>query len=69
MDLVGHGLDEGAEEVGGDARGSLLVQLDEGKLGGPVDRDEAVKLTLLCADLSDVDVELADWVGFELAFD
>jgi hypothetical protein len=60
MDLVGHGLDEGAEEVGGYARGSL--ELDEGKLGGPVDRDEEAKLTLLCADLSDVDVEVADWV-------
>jgi hypothetical protein len=69
MDLVGHGLDEGPEEVGGDARGSPFVQLDEGKLAGHIDLDEKVKLTLLCADLSGVDVEVADWVGFELAFD
>jgi hypothetical protein len=45
------------------------MALDEGKLGGPVDRDEEVKLTLLCANLSDVDVEVADCECFELAFD
>jgi len=43
------------------------VQLDEGELGGAVDRDEQVELALLGADLGDVDMEVADGVGLELA--
>ena len=38
--LVGHGFDQGLEEVGRDARGRCQVQLDGGELGGAVDGDE-----------------------------
>jgi len=66
MDLVGHGRDEMAKEVGGDRRRSLLVQLNEGELGCPVDNDEEMEHTLLGPHFRDVDVEVPDRVGFEL---
>jgi hypothetical protein len=39
MHLVGHGRDQGAQEVARDAAGDLLVQLDKGELGRAVDRN------------------------------
>ena len=67
MHPVGNGLDEATEELTRDARGRLLVQLDEGELGCAVDSDEQVKLAGLRPDLGDVDVEVADRVALELA--
>ena len=67
MDLVGHGFEETAEEVGRDPRCGFLVQLDEGELRGAVDGDEQVELALLGPDLGDVDMEVADRVALELA--
>ena len=66
VDLVGHGLDQRVQEVGRNPLGSLLMHLDEGELGGPVDGDEEVKLALLGANLRDIDVEVADRVSLEL---
>lgn len=43
------------------------MQLHKGKLGCPVDRHEEVELAFLGADLCDVDVEIANWIGLELA--
>ncbi len=43
------------------------MQLDEGELAGAVGCHEHVQSALLGADLSDVDVEEADWVALELA--
>ena len=77
VDGVGHSLDEGAEEVACDALRGFLVQFDEGELGGSVDGDQQVKLSLGGVDLGDVaeirricrrDVEIAERVGLELAF-
>ena len=65
VDLVGYGLDEGAEEVAGNLPGGFLVQLGEGELGSPVDGDEKVELALLGADLRDVDVEITPRIFFE----
>jgi hypothetical protein len=42
------------------------VQFGEGELGGPVDRNEEVELSLLGPHLGDVDVEEADRVALEL---
>jgi len=39
VDLVGNRGSKGPEEVAGNPAGGLLVQLGEGELGGPVDRD------------------------------
>ena len=66
MHLVRHRRDEVPQEVSRHAGGGLFVQLDEGELGGSVDRDEQVKLALFGANLGDVDVEVADRVALEL---
>ena len=57
---VGHGRDQGAQEVGRNAPSAPLMQLDEGELGRAVDRDQQVKLALLGSDFREVDVEVAD---------
>ena len=59
VDLVGHGLCQSTEEVTGDARDGLLVQLDEGELGSSFDGDDEIEPSLLGADLGDVDMEVA----------
>lgn len=66
VDLIGHDLDQCIQEVSRDSLGGLLVHLDEGELGGPVDGDEEVKLALLGAHLRDIDMEVADRVRLEL---
>jgi hypothetical protein len=66
VDLVGHRLDEGVEEVAGNLPGGFLMQLGESELRGPVDGDEKVELALLGADLGDVDVEIAERIVLEL---
>src|SRR6185295_11834941 len=45
------------------------MQLGEGELRGPIDGNEKVELALRGAYFGDVDVEVADRVGFELALD
>ena len=51
VDGVGHGLDEGAQEVSGDAPGGLLVQFDERELGDPVDSNQEIEPALSGLDL------------------
>lgn len=67
MDLVGNSFDQRPQEVRGHAHGGFLVQLDEGELGGPVDGHEQIEPALLGADLGNVDVEVTDRIGLELA--
>jgi hypothetical protein len=64
VDPVGHGGDEGDEEGRGGDPGGRLHQLDEGELAGAVDGDEEIELAFGGLNLSDVDVEEADRVGF-----
>ena len=66
MDLVGNGFDQRLQEVRGHAHGGFLVQLDEGELGGPVDRHEQVEPAFLSTDLGNVEVEVADRIGLDL---
>ena len=42
-----------------------LVQFSEGEFAGSVDRDQHAKLTLLCEDFSDIDMEEADRLCLE----
>ena len=67
VDPIGDGPDEAAQEVCGRAAGHLLVQFDEGELRRPVDRDDEMELALSGSDLGDVDLEIADRIGLELA--
>jgi len=57
----------GMAELCGNHLAGSLVQLDEGELTGPVDRDEQPQLAFDGLHLGDVDVEVADRVGLELA--
>ncbi len=66
VDLVGNRLGQVAEEVAGDATGRLLVQLDEGKLGRPVDGHQQIEPPLGRLHFGDVDMEEADRIGLEL---
>ena len=66
VDRIGHELDQCVQEVGRDPLSGLLMHLDEGELGGPVDGDEEVKLALLGANFGNIDVEVADRVCLEL---
>ncbi len=66
VDRIGHELDQCVQEVGRDPLSGLLMHLDEGELGGPVDGDEEVKLALLGANFGNIDVEVADPVCLEL---
>lgn len=56
-----------AAEIGRDPQCRLLVQLGEGELRGPIDGDEEIEPALRGADLGDVNVEVAERVGLELA--
>lgn len=66
--LVGYGFDQGDQEGGGGSSAGLLHQLDEGELAGSVHGHEQVEFSFGRADLGDVDMEVADGIGLELAF-
>ena len=68
VDLVGDGGDQPAQEVPGRAARHLLMQLDESELRGSIDGDEEIELALGGSNLGDVDMEIADRIGLELAF-
>jgi hypothetical protein len=65
VDPVGHGLDKGGQEAGGGLHVGGFVQLGEGIFGRPVHGHEEVQLALLCTHLGDVDVEVADQIGWK----
>ena len=65
MDLVGNRLDQSVEKArGGFCRGSLM-QLDEGELRRSIDRHEHIEFAFGRAHLGDIDMEIADRIGFE----
>jgi len=67
VDFVRNGFDEGSEEVRGHLRGGPLMKLSERKLRRPINGYEEVQLALLGSDLGNIDVEVSDRIGFELA--
>jgi hypothetical protein len=66
VDPVGDGFDQAAQEVRGRAARHLLMQVDEGELRGPINRDDEIELALRGSNLGDVDMEIADRVSLEL---
>jgi hypothetical protein len=66
VDPVRYGRGEVAQEVASDPASGFLVQLYKGELGGSVDGDQQVELSLLGSHLSEIDVEVADWIRLEL---
>jgi hypothetical protein len=43
------------------------MHFNEGELRRPIDRDDEIELALSGSDLGDIDMEIADWIGLELA--
>ena len=66
MNLVRHGRDEVAKEVGGDPRGCFLMQVGKGEFRRSVDSDEKMELAFLGPHFGNVDMEEADRVSPEL---
>ena len=66
MNLVRHGRDEVAKEVGGDPCGCFLMQLGKGEFRRSVDSDEEMELAFLGPHFGNVDMEEADRVSLEL---
>jgi len=65
VDLVGDSHEQSLEEAGGDQLRRLPVDPGEDQLGCAVDGHEQIGLAALVAQLGDVEVEVADLVGFE----
>src|SRR5438477_9677793 len=49
-------------------RSALSCNATKANFRGSVNRDKQVELALCCSNLSDVDMEIADRVGFEFSF-
>lgn len=66
VDLVGNCSDQVEKELLRDRRCGSFMQFDIGKFTGPVDGHEEIEPAFCAADLGDIDVEVADRIGFEL---
>jgi Trypsin-like peptidase domain len=64
MDLVGHGRDKMAEELGGCGR--FLMQFDKREFRRSIDGDKKMELAFFGPHFGNVDVEEADRIGLEL---
>src|SRR4029077_12280973 len=67
VDLVRDGLNQPTQEVCGVASLYRLAEFDKGELRRPVDGDKEIELALGGSNLRDVDMEIADRIGLELA--
>lgn len=67
MDLVGYDLDHGDQESRSRSPTGLRNKLDAGKLAGPVDRHIEIEPAFGFTQSGDIDVEVADRIGLELA--
>ena len=66
MDLVGNSFGQGVEEGCCSHAVGAVDDLDEGELRGPVDGDIEVELAVDCADLRQIDMEVANRIASEL---
>jgi hypothetical protein len=66
MNGVRHGRDQIAQELSGIHLTGFGIEFCEGELGCPVNRYEEIELALGRLHLSNVDVEITDWVALKL---
>lgn len=66
VDFVGNSFHECLQEVGGVASARALNQAGKSKLGRAIDGHKEQKFSLLGSNLCEIDVEVADGIGFEL---
>ncbi len=64
-DAVRNDFEKKLEELPGCFSVRLLNQLHHGELAGSIDGDKKMKLAFLGSDLSNIDMEEANWVAFE----
>lgn len=65
MDCIGDSLNQIAQELGCGHLACLLVPFDIGKLRRSVDGNEEIELAVSGLNLGDIDVKIANRVGFE----
>jgi len=65
VDFIGNSIEKMAQEFGSDGTGRLLMYLNKGKLRGTVNCHKQVKLAFFRLYLSDVDMKIANGIGFE----
>lgn len=65
VDLVGNGPEQGRQEAGCDQLGRLPVDPGEDQFGGAVHGHEQMGFAALVAQFCDVDMEIANLIGFE----
>src|SRR5262249_27026634 len=66
VDLVGDSRDQSFEEGRGGGPSCLPDQLHEGEIAGGIDGDVEIELAFSGLQFSDVDMEIADRISFEL---
>ena len=66
VNLVRHRFQQVLQELPGRLAIGLLDQLRHGEFAGAVNRYKQVEFAFLGSDLGDIDVEIADWLAFEL---
>jgi hypothetical protein len=67
MQPVRYGRDQCFQETHGGRTIGLLVQANESEFRRAVDRDKQVELALCRAQLGDIDMEIADRIGFKFS--
>ena len=65
VDCIGHCFDQGCQESCCSHPTGFLGELYKNERTGPVDRYGKIEFAPSCADLSDIAVEVSDWIGFE----
>ena len=68
IDGVRHGCNQVAQERSSGHFAGLRVQFHIDKLGGAVDGNEEIQLPFCCLNLGNIDVKVAQRVGFEILF-
>ena len=68
VDFIGNSSEKMAQEFGSDKTGRLLVYLNKGKLRSTINCHKQVKLAFFRLYLRDVDVKIANGIGFEACF-
>ncbi len=65
VDFVGHGFDQRSEEIRRDSRGGASVELHKSEFARPINGDKEMELALGGLNFGDVDMKIADRIGFE----
>ena len=66
VNFVGNSGDQIAQELRGQHLAGLAVQFEISKLAGSINGNKEIEFSLCCLNFGNVDMEIADWVGFEL---